>query len=377
MDTDVVIVGAGIAGVSLAAELAPRRRVVVLEQEHAPGYHATGRSAALLAPNYGGALLAALTAASEKHLRRPPAGFAEHPLLRPQPILFFGRNDQVSQLDAIAKELRATDVLCERLSAAQAAHFAPVFRDDYLGGGVLMPGSASIDVDALLQGYARIARANGAQFRLNARLERGERSRGVWRLQTSNGPLTASLLVNAAGAWADVVAEACDVAPLGFTPLRRTGVIVDAPETWPIRALPACIDVTEDFYFKPDAGRIMVSPADETLSPPTDAAADDYDVAVAINRLTDACKIDVRRVRSTWAGLRTFSPDRNPVAGHSCGGDGFFWLAGQGGAGVQTAPALARIAAALICDTEPELAPGPLSPLRFRTSSQAREASAS
>lgn len=377
MDTDVAIVGAGIAGVSLAAELASKRRVIVLEQEHAPGYHATGRSAALFAPNYGGPLLAALTAASESHLRHPPAGFAEHPLLRPQSILFFGRNDQLSRLDAIAEELRTTDVRFERLNAAETEKSAPVFRDDYLGGGLLMPDSASIDVDALLQGYARIARANGAQFRLNARLERGERRSGLWRLQTSEGPLTASILVNAAGAWADVVAEACNVAPLGFSPLRRTGVIVDAPETWPMRALPACIDVTEDFYFKPDAGRLMVSPADETLSPPTDAAADDYDVAVAINRLCDACKIDVRRLRSSWAGLRTFSPDRNPVAGHSCGGDGFFWLAGQGGAGVQTAPALARIAAALICDTEPELDSGALSPLRFRTRTQAPEASVS
>ena len=341
---DVIVVGAGMAGAGIAAQLGPRLRVVVLEQEAQPGYHATGRSAAVFAESYGGATVRLLSRGSRGFLMQPPAGFAGEPLLLPRGFLFVARPDQREALEALASQPDMRDGAI-RMTPREACERMPLLRPDYVAEALLDDAASDIDVHALHQGYLAMLRRDGGQLLCGARVTAIERLRGQWRVSTQSGCFEAPLLVNAAGAWADELAALAGIAGIGLQPLRRTAALIDMPRINGMERWPLTIDIAEEFYFKPDAGRLLISPGDETPSAPCDAVPDDLDLAIAVDRIERATTLDVRRMHSRWSGLRSFVADRTPVAGFAPDAPGFFWLAGQGGYGIQTAPALSRFAA--------------------------------
>lgn len=354
---DYLVIGAGMAGASVAAELSRGARVALVERETHPGYHATGRSAALFSELYGNATIRALTRASRSFYFDPPAGFAPYPLVSPRDTMYFAGAEEADQLDALQASLGAASGL-QRLDAASALARAPVFRDGYLGGALLETGSADIDVSGALQGFLsqcrqrEVATFFGQPVTAVARADGG----GDWQVTLGDGAdarrLSAPVLINAAGAWGDTLAALAGVAPVGLVPKRRTAVLIEVPRDLPAHAWPAAIHVGESFYFKPDAGLLLLSPADETPSDPCDAQPDEFDIAVAVDRFEQVTGAAVRKLRGRWAGLRSFVADKTPVVGFDATAPGFFWLVGQGGYGIQTAPAMARVAAALAAGRE-------------------------
>jgi D-arginine dehydrogenase len=348
IEADIVIVGAGIAGASAAYALAPHARVIVLEREERPGYHSTGRSAALFSATYGNAPVRALARAGRPFLESPPPGFAAHPILAPRGSLVYGDAARRVELEARCDDWLRTGTEVHLLSGAEVRALVPPLRETVAEVGILEPGARDIDVDALHQGFLRSAKAGGATFTMNAELRTAEFGGGNWQLVTSAGELRTPVLVNAAGAWADDVARIAGVAPLGIQPLRRTAVIFECarfggPQSWPM-----AVNAGETLYFKSDAGRFLASPADQTPSPPCDAQPEELDVATLIDRLDRETLFEVKRLTAKWAGLRSFAPDRTPVCGFDPRQPAFFWLAGQGGYGIKTSPALSALAAALI-----------------------------
>jgi D-arginine dehydrogenase len=369
---DFVVVGAGIAGASIAYELGRRGSVCLVEAESRPGFHATGRSAALFAPSYGGREIRAVTRASRGFFDRPPQGFCEHPLLAARGCLYIARADQCERLERMVDMIRASGGQVAGIDAQEARARVPLLRADYLAAAAVDADAMDIDVDALHQGFLRGARAAGARLMTGTQATNIKRRNGMWSIELHEETISAPVLVNAAGAWADEVAAACGARRIGLTPLRRTALLVDAPAGVDIRRWPAVIDTDEEFYFKPDAAQLLISPADEIPQAPGDAQPDELDVAIGVDRVQAALDIDVKRISHSWAGLRTFSPDRVPVVGFDAEVEGFFWCAGQGGYGIQTAPAMARTAAALAmreplpADVVSEgLSAGDLSPHRF------------
>ena len=350
---DVAIVGAGMAGASLAAALAGDRRTVLLEAEDTPGYHATGRSAAFWTESYGGPAIQPLTAASGPFLR--DGGF-----LRPRAALTIGREGQEPQIDAFVSRFAALGVDVERVGREQLSRAIPGLRKAWTCGA-LEPSCCDIDVAALHQHYLAAARGKGAQLLTRTRLASARHGQAGWLLDLADGAqLRARLLVNAAGAWADRVAVCAGIAPIGIEPFRRTiaqiRVSPPAPDD-----LPLVLDIAERFYFKSEAGALWLSPHDETPSLPADAAPEEIDVAQAIDRLERVVDWKVERVEHRWAGLRSFAPDRLPVYGYDEADPAFFWFAGQGGFGIQTAPEAARLAAGLIVGGYS----GPIDPDRY------------
>lgn len=346
LETDILVIGGGIAGASVAAHLAEARNVVLVEREERPGYHSTGRSAALFTEIYGNATIRSLTRASRGFLFETPAGFAESPLVRPRGCLYIATAAQQAALQAFH---RLEDIApATRMLDLDAAHaLCPILRRDYLAQALLEPDCADIDVQALHQGYLRLLKRREGRLLTRAPVLDVERRGERWLVQAGESRVTAALIVNAAGAWADEVATLAGGPRVGLAACRRTALLVSAPAGLEIGAWPFVNDIEERFYFKPDAGSIFLSPADETPVPPGDVQPDDLDVATAIDRVERATTLAIGRPRAMWAGLRTFAPDRTPVVGHSSVLPGFFWLAGQGGYGIQTAPALSRAAAAL------------------------------
>lgn len=337
---DIAIIGAGMAGASLAAELAGQGRIALLEAEVTPGYHATGRSAAFWTESYGGAGVQPLTTASGPFLR-------DHGFLTPRGALTIARAGQEAELDRFAKGFAELGVRVDLLDRAGVAERIPGLRCEWTRGAY-EPDCSDIDVAGLHQHYLAEAKRTGAELLCSARLIAAERGSAGWRLAFADGrEIAAGVLVNAAGAWADPVAEIAGARPLGITPYRRT---VAQVRTAPAASadLPLVLDLGEAFYFKPESGRLWLSPHDETPSPPCDAAPDELDVATAIARLSEVTDWQVERVEHRWAGLRSFAPDRLPVYGFDSARPGFFWFAGQGGFGIQTAPAAARLAASLL-----------------------------
>jgi D-arginine dehydrogenase len=344
---DVAVIGGGIAGVSVAAALAETLRVVVLERESHPGLHSTGRSAALFSEIYGGETIRALSRGSREFLYSPPPDFAQSPLVRPRDTLQIATAEQEQRLDDFAN-LPDVAPAIRRLDGAAARALCPILREDYVVAGALETASADLDVNALHQGWLRQLRARGGRMLVNAEVNSLEHTGSAWRLETSDSIIHADVVINAAGAWADVLARRAGVREIGLQPRRRTALIVDVPAVLQVDAWPMVIDIDEQFYFKPDAGALLLSPADETPSEPCDAWPDDWDIAVAVDRVQNATTLEVDRVRRSWAGLRSFVADRTPVVGYAPYARGFFWLAGQGGYGIQTAPAMAMLAAALV-----------------------------
>ena len=344
---DFLVVGAGIAGASAAAELATQGSVLLIEAEDQPGYHSTGRSAAMFTETYGPPAIRALTAASREFLAAPPEGFCDTPLLIPRGILLIGREDQADSLDraeAVAREAEGG----RRLSGREAVGLAPILRQDYVAGAICEPAAMEIDVHALHGGFLRLARTRGARMLTAASVGQLERRGGVWHAETAAGPVEAGAVVNAAGAWADMVGELAGAATIGLVPKRRTAVVFEPARPVDATGQPMVIDVDETFYVKPESGRFLASPADATPMPPCDVQPDELDIATAIDRVERATTLSARRLVNRWAGLRSFVEDGLPVVGWDDRIDGFFWLAGQGGYGIQTAPAMARLAGALI-----------------------------
>jgi D-arginine dehydrogenase len=344
---DFIVIGAGIAGISLADALAPFGTVAVVEAEHQPGYHSSGRSAALYAPNYGSETFRALARASGAFLRSPPAGFADHPLVLPRGALNIARAEQRTRLEQSAAEIESRGGRIEILSLQAARARVPLLRAEYVAAASYEEDVLDIDVHSLLQGFLRRARTHGTQLLLGAPLRAADRRHGVWEVQLADRSIQGRVLLNAAGAWSDEVAGNCGVAPLGLRPLRRTAALTEAPPGVNVGGWPALFDIDEQFYLKPDAGRLLISPAEEEPTLPCDAHAQDLDVAIAVDRIQSALDLDVRRVAHSWAGLRTFAPDRDPVVGFDVEAENFFWCGGQGGYGIQTSVALSALAGAL------------------------------
>jgi D-arginine dehydrogenase len=347
-DADVIIVGGGIAGAGAAYEMAAFAAVVLIERESHCGYHSTGRSAASFTENYGNAVVRRLAIASRAFLDTPPPGFCDHPLLTPQPVITIARTDQLPLLQQQLDQARALVPSITRIEAAEALSRVPILRADYVAGAFIEPHSMEIDVHGLHQGYLRGARERGARVVVDAGVTAIEHRNERWWVTTPREVHTAPLIVNAAGAWADVIADMAGVRPLGLLPKRRTAFTVPVPAGLNSRNWPMIDDVAEEFYFKPDAGRLFVSPADAAPSAPLDAYPDDLDVATGVERLERATHLSVTRVSRSWAGLRTFARDASPVVGLDGTVRGFCWLAGQGGYGIKTSPALSRACAALL-----------------------------
>ena len=360
---DIIVIGGGIAGASAACELQASAKVILLEREERPGLHATGRSAALFSETYGNETIRRLTRASRTFLTEPPDGFCETPLLSPRGALFIADETQVGELDGLAA---GSPDDFQRFSSDEVRRLVPIVRLAASAAGLYEVGAMDIDVDALLQGFLRGFRRRGGKLVADAAATAMRRDAGAWIVMTPQGAFAAPVVVNAAGAWADHVAGQAGLAPIGLQPKRRTAALIDGPPL-DFAAWPLVIEAAERFYFKPDAGRLLISPADETDSEPCDVQPDNLDIAVAADRIETATTLTIRRITHRWAGLRTFAPDRTPVCGFDPRVDGFFWLAGQGGYGIQTSPALAALAAKLILDASdaPDDLAAAVSPTRF------------
>lgn len=345
---DVIVIGGGIAGVSAAAELSESASVVLLEREASLAYHTTGRSAALYFGSYGHPDVVELTRASRAWFDDPPN--TDQPVLSERGALTISFTDE---LDAH----RDTTVI----SAPEAGDLVPALKTDAIRAALWEPDAADMDVAAIHQAYVRQLRSNGGTISTSSPVSGIERV-GGWKVNVDDRTIECDVVVNAAGAWGDQIARLAGVEPVGLTPKRRTAFMVGAPagsERWPL-----VTDVDHSFYFKPDGVQLLCSPADETPSEPCDAKPEPVDIALAIERINQVTDLEIRSVRSSWAGLRTFAPDSSMVIGFEPTTTGFFWLTGQGGTGIQTAPAAAQLAAGLILGSHSGASP--FDPQRFR-----------
>ena len=343
---DIAVIGAGIAGASAAFACAEKASVLLLEREDQPGYHTTGRSAAVFAPAYGNLPIRQLTAASRAFYEDCAGGLAYGPVLHPRGELLIARSDQLDTLDQTEAQLRLQIEHLERLNADEVIDRLPALRPGYTAAALADDLAMDMDVAAIHQGFLKGFRHRGGRLVVDAEVTGLRRAQAGWEIETRSGSFRAEMVVNAAGAWADEIADLADAARIGLVPKRRTAFIFD-PKAVIDPSWPVVVDVDEAFYFKPESGLLLGSPADETPSPPTDAQPEDLDVALAVDRIERATEWQVARVTRRWAGLRSFVADKTPVAGFDPARPGFFWLAGQGGYGIQTAPALSRLAAAL------------------------------
>jgi D-arginine dehydrogenase len=350
MDTkfDIIVIGAGIAGASVAAHLAETKRVLILEMEDRPGFHTTGRSAATYEPNYGPPPMLAFTRISHDFFVNPPQGFTDGPLLVPRASLFFEAEGQ----EAFTQKFLASGSGLDELSEAQALKHFPILREGYAKRTFLDPNTGDLDVDLLHRGYLKLLKSHGGQLRNDAAVEKIERVGSVWCVTTRQGIFESEILVNAAGAWGDDVALKAGVKPMGLQPKRRSIGVIPMDGIEGAADFPMVTDMGETWYAKPQSGKMIVSSADATPVDPHDAYADDMAIAEGIERLMNATTIEVTRLDSSWGGLRTFAPDGSPVIGYDQHTEGFFWLAGQGGYGIQSAPALSRTAAAMVLTNE-------------------------
>lgn len=338
MEYDIIIIGGGIAGISAAAKLAPLGKVLILEAEEAIAYHASGRSAALYEPNYGLPPLVSLSKASG------PALAAIENVLSPRRLMMVAR---AGERDAFLEEL--DDMEFREIALEEAVALLPILNRDSVIAAAIADGASDIDTDLLLGNFLRDARSHGAVLLTRARVERITRLATGWQVVWQEGEASAPLLVNAAGAWVDEIAKLAGLPPLGFTPLRRSMARIPAPEGHDVRHWPMLFGVEEGFYMKPDAGALIVSPAEEDpVEFPHDAWADDMVLAEGLARYESHVTTEVTRLIASWAGLRTFAPDRVPVIGRDPRAEGFFWLGGQGGYGFQTSPAISDLVGDLV-----------------------------
>ena len=364
--TGAVVIGGGIAGVSVACELAAHTDVVLVEQEQQLAHHTTGRSAAAYLETYGSPTVRRLTLASRAFLA---------PMLTPRPLLWIGAPESADRVVAAAEVGRSLVPSVRTIDFGEAIAMCPALRPVHADVAVLEPDAMDIDVAAAHQAFVQGMRARGGEIRRSSPVVGVSRANGrdVWTVTTPSEVFEAEIVVNAAGAWCDEIAALADVRPIGLQPLRRTAFTCPAPSDVDVRSWPLVADIDDRFYFKPEGPQLLCSLADETPSPPCDAVAEPLDVALAIERINEATTLELRHVRRAWAGLRSFVADRTPVVGIDDDAPGFCWLAGQGGYGIQTAPAMARAAAGLVIDQRlPDdlialgITAGDLSPARCR-----------
>jgi len=366
LTSDILVIGGGIAGLSAAAALSRDAHVRVLEAEEQIGFHSSGRSATMLHYALGDRLVRALTLASRPFFDEPPSDFANVPVGREMPVLVYARDDERGELDVLGSELAGFAHL-ERLDAVAVSQLCPLLKEDARHGLADHRG-IRLDPHALLQGFLRQLRGSGGQLHSKSRVAKIEQ-RATWGVNTEEGEeFQAPIVINAAGAWGDSVARLAGVQPIGLQPKRRTIITFDGPEGTKLEGLPFAKTVQDELYFAPESGRLFASPMDEIPADPCDAQPDDYEVALAAFRMEERTTVKVERIHSKWAGLRTFAPDRHPVCGFEGQAEGFFWLVGQGGFGLQTSPAMAEIVSALITKSRwpvADVQPEDLSPDRF------------
>lgn len=347
LQADFLVIGAGIAGASAAYGLAPHGRVVVLERESQPGYHATGRSAALFMESYGTPQVRALTMASRSFLESPPEGFCEHPLISPRGALMVATHDQGALLQEHWDVLRQVSNNGQLLDAQSAYQLTPILRKELLLGAVYEPDASDMDVHAIHQGYLRGLRQHGGQLLLDAEVHAMQHDGTQWTVHTAAATCRAPVVLNAAGAWADVMGQLAGARAIGLQPKRRSAFIFSPPPGLDPAHWPMTIGVSEDWYLKPDAGMLLGSPANADPVPPQDVQPEEWDIAVAIDRIQQMTTLDIRRPTRTWAGLRSFVSDGDLVGGWDSQAPGFFWVAAQGGYGIQTSPAMGQACACL------------------------------
>ena len=350
--SDFIVIGAGIAGTSAAAFLSQSASVTVLEAESRPGYHSTGRSAAIYIRNYGNETLRALNDASHGFLENPE-GVSDASLLKQRGELIVAGEDETEALAAYCAGSQGL----EDITVAEARAMVPILSPDYLAAAAYESSASDIDVDRFLQGLLRLFKSRGGRLITDAGAQTISRGGGTWQVDTPAGRFSAPVLIDAAGAWADTVAAMAGALPLGIQPMRRSAAILPAPDDHDVDRWPLFASAGELWYAKPQSGKLMVSPADEDPVEAHDAFVDDMVLAEGLHRYEQAVITPVTRVEASWAGLRSFAPDRTPVCGFDPACEGFFWLAGQGGYGVQTAPALARLTSQLCLGEAPDLAP--------------------
>lgn len=362
--TDILVIGAGMAGCGAAARMSAHAKVVVLEAEERPAYHTTGRSAAVFILNYGNHVIRAFNAASEATFRTG-ADLADSGFLSPRGVLQVEQPGQADAFEAFIDGASGLQILDPR----QTLELFPIYRPEMVVRSAYEPDASDIDVDALLQAFIRMLRAAGGRIVPNARVSSLTRTGDVWRAETPVGVFEAPVVVNASGAWGDVTAGLAGIAPVGLTPCRRTIAVLPVPEGMDTTKWPVTAAAAESWYAKPDGGRLWVSPADEDPMEPHDAYPDDMVLAEGLHRFSEATTFEVTRVERSWAGLRTFAPDRTLVNGWEPNVEGFYWLVGQGGYGIQTAPAMSQLAADLVLDHAPVVGKDvveAVSPARFR-----------
>ncbi len=368
--SDILVIGGGIAGLSAAAALSGDARVLVLEAEEAVGFHSSGRSATMLHYALGDELVRALTAASRGFFEAPPEGFNDAPLATRMAVLVHAREEEIEALDALDRAISPFAEL-ERMGETEIAKMCPVLKTGTGGAVAALTDrhGMRLDTHALLQGFVRQLRRNGGELVTGVSAASIRGSTSAWTIESRDGrAFTAPMLINAAGAWADNIAALAGVRPLGLRPLRRTIITFDAPAGLDASGWPFCKTVGDALYFAPESGRLFASPMDEVPTDPCDAQPDEYDVALAAHQVEERTTMRVERIHSRWAGLRSFARDRRPVAGFAADAPGFFWLAGQGGFGLQTSPAMAEIVRSLVTGARWPLAQisgEALSPARF------------
>ncbi|NIB38047.1 FAD-binding oxidoreductase [Pseudomaricurvus alkylphenolicus] len=345
---DYLIIGGGIAGASLGYRIAGEHKVALLEQEDQPGYHTTGRSVAVWTTAYGPAPMRALCNASIDFIRNPPEGFAEYELYHPTGLMFIATDEQRQDLLDLLAAVRQLAPEIHEISVDEALEKVPVLSRDHVKAAFYDPGTLGLDVATMHQGFLRGIKASGGDVVCKAEAQTIERRDGLWHVSTPSGDFCAPVIINAAGAWADVVAEKAGVEKINIVPKRRTVVSVDGLEGLDAKTWPGVMDAHENFYFKVDGGALVASPADETPDLPRDVQPEELDIAITVDHLQHATNLDIRRVTSSWAGLRSFVEDRLPVVGYAPDAEGFFWFAGQGGYGIATSPALGECGAALL-----------------------------
>ncbi|WP_251877569.1 FAD-dependent oxidoreductase [Achromobacter sp. Marseille-Q4954] len=346
---DYAVIGAGIAGASVAYRLSATASVAVLEREAQPGYHSTGRSAAMFMETYGTDQIKALTRASRAFYENPPQGFSEHPLLSPRGVLYIATPEQQDLLRQVYDDFRSQSPNVTLIDAEAAVERVPCLRADQICGAIEEPDARDIDVHALHQGFLRGMARQGAVLHNNAEVVSAAHADGVWTLTLADGrTLHARALVNAAGAWADHTATLCGASPVGLQPCRRTAFTFSGPQDVDFAHWPAVVGVDESYYFKPDAGQLLGSPANADPVAAHDVVPEELDVATGIYRIETATSLTIRRPKHTWAGLRSFVRDGDFVVGWDADAPAFFWLAAQGGYGIQTAAATSELAAALL-----------------------------
>jgi D-arginine dehydrogenase len=348
LDSDVIVIGAGIAGASVGYFLSPHARVRVLEREEHAGFHSTGRSAALFSESYGPEQVRRLTRASRSFFERPPAGFVEHPVLSPRGVLIVGTAEQAGEVEAFHEAVLALSADARLVSSREIQALVPVMRPHAASLGVVESGAADIDVHGLHQGFLRGLKARGGEIRTSLAIRSIGFANGRWQVDAGAQMFRAPLLINAAGAWVDEVAALAGVAPLGIEPRRRSAFLFAPPPGMNVSQWPFVCSVDESYYFKPDAGMLLGSPGNADPVSPQDVQPEELDIALAIDRIEQATTMQIHRPTRTWAGLRSFVADGDLVGGFAPDAPGFFWVAALGGYGIQTCAAMGEACANLV-----------------------------